>query len=332
VSTELQRIEEDDGSETDEILLRELLAEEKRCTGSLLEIWIRTGEILIARREKCPHGTWRPWLKAHTNYSHDTARIYIEIAKNKDRILALPKDEPIRLLSDAYILATEDDPEAREALLKESKDTGKSLRVTVNKRKKAAANKAKERVEKSPKERSRSLRQDAVQSFYRQWTQRSRTLLPDGEALEWVNKVPVTKGETALTIGKEAYRLREASLSVPPSELSADVLAPEPPNEPKEAPTADPVGPAEPLVPVVQPSAAPEVVSESQTAVQALNKQSFALKDYIDLITSGQAPLWSLEWAFDAFYRALMTVNHLSFGDRDLLHEHIRKATESKYP
>jgi hypothetical protein len=35
--------------------------------------------------------------------------------------------------------------------------------------------------------------------------------------------------------------------------------------------------------------------------------------------------------AFDEFYRALMTVNHLSFGDRDLLHEHIRKATESKY-
>jgi Protein of unknown function (DUF3102) len=111
VTTELQQLADDDGSEADAIILRELAEEEQLCIGSLLEIWVRIGEVLIARRGRCPRGTWRPWLKAHTSYSHDTARLYMGIAKNKERVLALNKDKPVRLLSDAYLLATEDDPE-----------------------------------------------------------------------------------------------------------------------------------------------------------------------------------------------------------------------------
>jgi Protein of unknown function (DUF5131)/Protein of unknown function (DUF3102) len=148
VSTNLQRVDDDDGSEADEIILHELAEKEKQCVGSLLEIWIRTGEVLSARRARCPHGTWRPWLKAHTSYSHDTARIYIGIAKNKDRILTLSKDEPVRLLSDAYLLATEDDPETREALLQESKKTHKSIRTIVQAKKPPAQPKPASLIEK----------------------------------------------------------------------------------------------------------------------------------------------------------------------------------------
>jgi len=88
----LQRLQhDDDGSEADEIILRELAEKEKRCVGSLLAIWIHAGEVLLARRKKCPHGSWRAWLKAHAPYSHDTARVYMGIAKNKDRILRSQK-------------------------------------------------------------------------------------------------------------------------------------------------------------------------------------------------------------------------------------------------
>jgi protein gp37 len=64
-------------------------------------------------------------------------------------------------------------------------------------------------------ERSRSLTQTAIQCFqgYR-WFEHDLPSLPAEEALEWVNKVPVTKREAALTIAKEAHRLWELSLPV----------------------------------------------------------------------------------------------------------------------
>jgi hypothetical protein len=48
----LKPLEEDDGSEADEILLRQLAEEEKRCVDSLLSVWIRIGEVLSARKER----------------------------------------------------------------------------------------------------------------------------------------------------------------------------------------------------------------------------------------------------------------------------------------
>ena len=56
---------DDDGSEADEIMLRELAEQERRCISDLLTIWIRIGDILISRKKRYPHGTWRPWLKVH---------------------------------------------------------------------------------------------------------------------------------------------------------------------------------------------------------------------------------------------------------------------------
>jgi hypothetical protein len=82
-------------------------------------------------------------------------------------------------------------------------------------REKRLAQKKLEKTLKPPVQRSRDLRQEAVECFYRQWTRNNdgRTTLRDREGFEWVDKVPVTQGETALTIGKEAFRLCQESLS-----------------------------------------------------------------------------------------------------------------------
>src|SRR6202011_5319171 len=56
---------DDDPGEADEIMLRELAEQERRCISGLLTIWIRIGDILISRKKRYPRGTWRPWLKVH---------------------------------------------------------------------------------------------------------------------------------------------------------------------------------------------------------------------------------------------------------------------------
>jgi hypothetical protein len=135
---ELQHLEDDDGSEADVIILRELAEQEKKCIGSLLEIWVRTGEVLSARKMKCPRGTWRPWLRRHTSYTDDAAERYMLILKNADKLRAHAKTAPVRFLSDALLIAKENDPETRAALVEESNKTGKSVRSIVQARHKTS--------------------------------------------------------------------------------------------------------------------------------------------------------------------------------------------------
>jgi hypothetical protein len=126
------------------------------------------------------------------------------IAENKERLLALTKDEPVRLLSDAYLLAKEDDP---EALLKEAKRSNKSVRAVVQARRKASQKPATD----ASSERSCGLTQEALRKFHRLCSQDLRMpTMRDSEPQKWVNKA---QGGTAAEIAKDAFRLRALSLS-----------------------------------------------------------------------------------------------------------------------
>jgi hypothetical protein len=97
--------DDDDGSEADAIILRELDEDEKRRVDSLIQIWLRKGEILLACKEKCGHDNWLPWLKAHSSYNKVTAQRYMRIFKKRDRIPDLSKASPVTHFSD--VLAPE---------------------------------------------------------------------------------------------------------------------------------------------------------------------------------------------------------------------------------
>jgi hypothetical protein len=102
----------------------------------LIRIWLRKGEILLARKEKCGHDDWLPWLEAHT------AQRYMRIFKKRDRIPDLPKASRVTHLSkyllgmtDILLIIQEDDPAIRKAMMEESLETGKSVRALEQERK-----------------------------------------------------------------------------------------------------------------------------------------------------------------------------------------------------
>jgi hypothetical protein len=65
---------------------------------------IRIGELLTAQRENVAHGGWLPWLKSNVQFTDRTARNYMRVFENRDRLkLESVSDLPsaYRLLSDA---------------------------------------------------------------------------------------------------------------------------------------------------------------------------------------------------------------------------------------
>jgi hypothetical protein len=47
---------------------------------------IAAGELLIEAKEKLQHGQWLPWLEEHCGMSERSARRYMRVAKNKDKL------------------------------------------------------------------------------------------------------------------------------------------------------------------------------------------------------------------------------------------------------
>jgi hypothetical protein len=133
---------------------------------------------------------------------------------------------------------------------------------------------------------------------------------------------------------------------------------------------SDDSSPAEPLVPVERPeegkrttSPAPilrvepdllaklGVANDAKSARKALNRldeavtewelqsepcvkdnrRFFALREYTYATTSCKPPVETLKRDFDEFYNAILNFTYLTYAERDLLYQHIRRTTESKY-
>lgn len=63
----------------------------------------RIGELLTQERERLKHGEWLPWIKANLPFTDRTARNYIRVYENRDRL----KMESVSDLTGAYRLLTE---------------------------------------------------------------------------------------------------------------------------------------------------------------------------------------------------------------------------------
>jgi Protein of unknown function (DUF3102) len=313
--------------------------------GSVLDCWrknlpkmIQLGAELTALKDDVGHGKWLKWFRDNDGllgFSVDTAENYMRLYRNQD-LFERSNSMHVRNLTDALILIKEPDPAKRKALLEYAARNGKSIRTAKKNRQMPST------APDAPAQRSRDLRQEAVECFYRQWTRNndSRTTLRDREGFEWVDKVPVTQGETALTIGKEAFRLFQESLSG-----AAPALPPEDtPAEPQETPTgdSDDNSTAEPEGPVEQTQtawkASPEEASKAKEAYAAKVKQDreVAFKAYLDSIYPmllSDHSLSTFELEFEQFYRYFKdkAFHFLGPVNWTLLHEFIKQQTESKY-
>jgi Protein of unknown function (DUF3102) len=61
---------------------------EEVCTGLgiTIEQAIRIGELLSERKTQCQRGSWLPWLKANVTFTEQTARRYIRIFQNREKL------------------------------------------------------------------------------------------------------------------------------------------------------------------------------------------------------------------------------------------------------
>jgi hypothetical protein len=64
---------------------------------------IRIGELLAEQKSELGHGQWLPWLEANIKFTDRTARNYMRVFENRDRL----KSETLSDLTDAYRLLTE---------------------------------------------------------------------------------------------------------------------------------------------------------------------------------------------------------------------------------
>jgi hypothetical protein len=108
------------------------------CWKKTLPKMIRLGEALTALKDDVDRGQWISWFEANQRYlgfGKDTEENYRKLYKHRDR-LADSNSEPARNLTDALLLIKEPDPEKRRALLRESQETGKSIRANQSRKKK----------------------------------------------------------------------------------------------------------------------------------------------------------------------------------------------------
>ncbi len=75
-----------------------------------LEKAIRVGELLSTIKGNLKHGEWLPWLAANVPFTDRTARNYLRVFQNRDRL----KSESVSDLADAYRLLAPPAPSAPE--------------------------------------------------------------------------------------------------------------------------------------------------------------------------------------------------------------------------
>ena len=81
---------------------------------------IRIGELLEGIRAELKHGQWLPWCKAHLPFSDKTARNYIRVFSERDRL----KLESVSNLGEAYaLLSGTNDAKQESATALEEDDT-----------------------------------------------------------------------------------------------------------------------------------------------------------------------------------------------------------------
>ncbi len=92
---------------------------------SALEHALKAGELLLQAKQQCPYGEWYLWVKQHCQFADRTARLYMQLAKERaffsepewQRVADLPLREAIQCLR----------PEPSQALAKE--DAGEDERI-----------------------------------------------------------------------------------------------------------------------------------------------------------------------------------------------------------
>lgn len=52
----------------------------------LFDIWVARGKLLAEVKESLPHGSFMPWIKQHTSYSHQMANRYMRAYKYRDEV------------------------------------------------------------------------------------------------------------------------------------------------------------------------------------------------------------------------------------------------------
>ena len=92
--------------ELEKIRTEEIVTLHQEIIGHLkqsLEKAIRIGQLLSEQKESLKHGQFTPWLKGNVPFSDRTARNYMRLWHERDRI----KTESVSDLSSAYVLLTE---------------------------------------------------------------------------------------------------------------------------------------------------------------------------------------------------------------------------------
>jgi len=73
-----------------ESLAARINAEHRACevaVASAVEHAIRAGEMLVEAKKHSGHGNWLPWLQENFEGSHDTAQVYMRLARNREFLL-----------------------------------------------------------------------------------------------------------------------------------------------------------------------------------------------------------------------------------------------------
>jgi hypothetical protein len=95
---------------------------------SSLEKALRVGELLVTVKESdaVKHGEWGGWVERFLDFSHQTARRYMQLWRERDRLLAHEGDDPT--ITGALKLLSADQrqerAEARERAIAESRQSG----------------------------------------------------------------------------------------------------------------------------------------------------------------------------------------------------------------
>jgi hypothetical protein len=98
-------------------LAEEINAEHRAFVGTFrktVEHGIRAGELLVAAKQQCPHGTWLPWLEESFEGAPRTAQEYMRLYNHRDEILAKTRDFAHLSMSGALSSLSTPKPSAAE--------------------------------------------------------------------------------------------------------------------------------------------------------------------------------------------------------------------------
>lgn len=60
---------------------------------------LKCGDLLLKAKDAITHGDWLPWLKKHCDFAESTARAYMQVARNRQRVGDLSFREALKVLA-----------------------------------------------------------------------------------------------------------------------------------------------------------------------------------------------------------------------------------------